>query len=186
MGDGGACVRLTATSRASSYDRRAADSDLIRVLLICGAGPELAGFVLVAWDVIDDRRELRALSGRDVLIQSGAARLDMKVGMTTEVVRDPVPVPSVDERVATLESEVELLKRTLNETAERERAARRALSDQAATWVAEARRETWELRQELRPLIGRVSAGNLRRRSWGVVLFAVGLIVQSIANYGSL
>jgi hypothetical protein len=62
----------------------------------------------------------------------------------------------------------------------------RDMLDTVSGWVAEARREVFDLKQELRPIIGRTAAGNIRRRGLGVGLFAVGVIVQTIANVAAI
>ena len=65
---------------------------------------------------------------------------------------------------------------------EREKRAHGEILDRVAEWVGEARREVFDLRQEIRPLIGRAVAGRLWLRVIGVGAFLVGLGLQTAGN----
>jgi hypothetical protein len=95
-------------------------------------------------------------------------------------------VPSVEERVATLEGEVAKLHTRLDGEAERRVAATRELADRFGEQLAEVQREVFDLGQRLRPVIGEAAAGQVWRRALGVVLFAIGLTLQTIANVAAL
>jgi hypothetical protein len=158
----------------------------ISVLLIAGAMLELVGVGLVAWDVLDARRVRVELSRRHLQLQADPGRLTVSGFPATATVDGPAPEPTLEQRVERVEREAELLRRDLGELEQRETRAHRAMSDTFAGWVGEARAEVHELREELRPLIGRTAAGNLRRRAVGVLLFAAGLTLQTAANLGAL
>jgi|SoimicmetaTmtLPC_FD_contig_41_4233899_length_787_multi_3_in_0_out_0_2 hypothetical protein len=161
---------------------------MIAALLIVGALLEILGLGLVAWDVYDARRQRVVLSHQDQLVQVGAAtEHNRALGMTAVGgATEPPPVPPLEERVATLEGELEQMGRRLDQEAERHVRDHRAMTDEFSKWVAEARREVFDLEQKLRPMIGAAAAGNIRRRGIGVGLFALGLIVQTAANVAAL
>jgi hypothetical protein len=161
---------------------------VIAALLIVGALLELLGLGLVAWDVYDARRQRVALSRQDQLVQVGTAiEHNRALGMTVVGgATETPPVPPLEERVATLEGELEQMGRRLDQEAERHVRDHRAMSDEFAKWVAEGRREVFDLEQKLRPMIGGAAAGNIKRRGIGVGLFALGLIIQMAANVAAL
>jgi hypothetical protein len=160
---------------------------MIAALLIVGALLELLGLGLVASDVYDARRQRVAFSRQDRLVQVGTAtEHDGALGMPAAGATEPPPVPPLEERVATLEGELEQMGRRLEQEAERHVRDHRAMADEFSRWVAEARREVFDLEQKLRPMIGVAAAGNIKRRGIGVGLFALGLIVQTAANVAAL
>jgi hypothetical protein len=91
-------------------------------------------------------------------------------------------VPPLEERVAALERELVAMGKRLDAADERHVREHRELTDRFSGWIAEARREIFDLEQKLRPVIGAAAAGNIRRRVLGVGLFATGLLMQTIAN----
>jgi len=155
-------------------------------LVVTGAVLELAGLALVAWDVWDARRESMKLSRKDVLVQPPPAEATSRAFPPTVVGGAPPSVPPLEEHVQQLAHEVEELRRRLDAEAERHVQDHREMTNRFAGWVAEARHEAFDLRNELRPLIGKAAAGNLWRRGIGVGLFALGVIVQMAANIASL
>lgn len=161
---------------------------MIAALLIAGAVLELVGLGLVAWDVYDARNQRVVLARQDQLVQVGTAtEHNRAVGMTAiGGATEPPRVPPLEERVATLEGEPEQMGRRLDQEAERHVRDHRAMTDEFSRWVAEARREVFDLGQKLRPMIGVAAAGNIKRRGIGVGLFALGLIVQTAANVAAL
>ena len=68
--------------------------------------------------------------------------------------------PGIVKTVQKLESEVESLSRQLERHQDERKRHHRELLDTVAGWVAEARREVFDLREELRPMIGRAAHGN--------------------------
>ncbi|MBA2372133.1 MAG: hypothetical protein H0V71_10885 [Chloroflexi bacterium] len=156
------------------------------VLMVAGAILELAGLALVALDVRQSHREGERLSRPDKLIQVGAAIAHARAFAPTVQGGGTPPVPSLEERVSTLEDEVERLQRDLRAAEERETHAHREMTDRFAEWIAEARRETFDLGQALKGLIGTVAAGNVRRRVAGVALFGAGLFLQTVGNLAAL
>ena len=146
---------------------------------------EAVGLGLVAFDLRDLRRERVQRSSRDKLVQLGAAADATAAGIPGVIVitgGEPSPQPPLEERVARLEREAREIRGLLDEVGAREKRDHRAILDQVSGWVAEARLETWNLRQELRPLIGRAVAGNLGRRLFGLALFLAGLGLQTAGN----
>jgi hypothetical protein len=159
---------------------------MIAALLIAGAMLELVGLGLVAWDVYDARRQRVVLARQDKLIQVPAAIAHAR-GFAPSVSAGEKPEPPpLEERVATLERELERMGRRLDQEAEQHVHDHRAMTDRFGEWIAEARREVFELEQRLRPMIGIAAAGNIRRRGLGVLLFAAGLLVQTAANVAAL
>lgn len=159
----------------------------IRALLVSGAALELIGLWLVAWDVWDARRQRDALARRDQLVQlSPGIEHDRAVGGIAVHGGGDSPVPSTEERIATLEGEVANLHTRLDDEAERRVEATRALADRFGEQLAEVQREVFDLGQRLRPVIGEAAAGKVWRRALGVCLFALGLTLQTIANVASL
>jgi hypothetical protein len=155
-------------------------------LIIVGVSLELAGLAMVALDVRQSRRDVERMSRQDVLVQAPAAAAKAQGFPPMLHGGEMDAVPLLEERVAILEREVERLQHDLVAIEDRETAAHRELTARFAEWIAEARRETFELGQQLRPMIGRVAAGNVRRRASGVGLFAAGLIVQTAGNLMAL
>jgi len=155
-------------------------------LLIAGVVLELGGLGMVALDVRQSRREVERMSRQDNLIQPPAAGATGEAFAPTLVGSETPAVPSLEERVSTLEGEVERLQRDLRAAENRETLAQWELTGRFAEWIAEARRETFDLGQRLRPMIATVAAGNVRRRAAGVGLFAAGLILQTVGNLTAL
>jgi hypothetical protein len=152
------------------------------LLLVLGAALELAGIALVAWDVFDARRVRERLSSPDKLVQVPPLVASAR-GIPPTVAGTGSPaVPPLDERVQKLEHEVETLSERIDKHRRESKQDHRDMLDTVSGWVGEARREVFELKQQLRPIIGRAAAGNIRRRGLGVVLFAIGLIMQTVAN----
>jgi len=156
------------------------------VLMVAGAILELAGLALVALDVRQSHREGERLSRPDKLIQVGTGLVHARGFPPTGYGGGTPPVPSLEARVSTLESEVERLQRDLRVAEEWETRAHREMTDRFAGWIAEARRETFDLGQAVKALIGNVAAGNVRRRVAGVALFGAGLVLQTAANLSAL
>ena len=163
------------------------NDSVIRALLVIGALLELSGLVLVAWDVLTARRQRADLSRPDKLIQPSAARGSTEVsGTVTAEGGGPPPVPTLEDRVASIESGLSALHARLDAEAERHVDEHRELTDRIGGWIAEVRREVFDLEQRLRPVIGSVAAGHIGRRALGVVLFAIGVLVQTVANFAAL
>ena len=152
-------------------------------LISIGAALELFGIVFVAVDVWESARQRAQLSHPDRVVQLEAAA---EAGATANpgVVTGggPVAQPSLEERVGRLEDEVERTGRMLDTFRKQEKEAHREMLDRVSKWVAEARHEVFELREELRPLIGEAVAGNLVRRGVGVAAFLAGLVLQTVGN----
>jgi len=161
---------------------------VIGTLLVLGAALELLGLGLVARDVWDARRQRDALARQDQLVQMTPAlehsralgALDVQGG------GDPPPLPPLEERVASLEGDIADLHARFDAEAERQVQAHRALDDRFGARFAELQREVFDLGQRLRPVIGAAAAGKVWRRALGVGLFAVGLILQTVANVAAL
>ena len=159
----------------------------IVALLVSGAALELLGLGLVAWDVWDARRQRDALARQDQLVQLEPVIHSRALGeLGVEDGIAGAEPPPLEERVATLEGHVANLHTRLDEEAERRVEATRALTDQFGARIAEVQRQMFDLEQRLRPQIGAVAAGKVRRRVLGVVLFAIGLMLQTIANVAAL
>jgi hypothetical protein len=136
--------------------------------------------------VREARNESMRLSRRHVLSQVEPAEVRAIAFPVTLVGGAPPSVAPLEERVQKLARDVEALGRRLDREAERHVQDHRAMTKDFAGWIAEARREVFDLRNELRPLIGKAAAGNLWQRAIGVGLFALGVVVQMIANLASL
>jgi hypothetical protein len=162
---------------------------VLLVLLVVGAALELGGLGLVAWDVLAAKRQRAVFSLRNQLVQVPGIASERAIGGVTVhggVQPGDLPAPTLDERVEQLERDAESVQRSLAAIDEREERNHDALLDRVGGLVAEARRETFELREELRPLIGHTVAGSIGRRWLGVALFALGLVVQTVANVAAL
>ena len=159
----------------------------IVALLVSGAALELIGLGLVAWDVWDARRQRDTLALQHQLVQ-GSPVIEHERALGVIAVQgggDP-PVPTMEERVGTLEGEVANLYKRLDDEADRRVETARALTDRFGERIAEVKREMFDLEQRLRPTIGMAAAGKVWRRGLGVVLFALGLTLQTIANVAAL
>jgi hypothetical protein len=137
---------------------------VIVLLLVLGAALELSGIALVAWDVLGARREREQLSSRDVTVQVGAARAAAEGNPPKSDASSPRVTAPLEERVHSLERDVEKLSQRIDLNRRESKRDDRDMLDTVSDWVAEARQEVFELKQELRPTIGRVAAGNIRRR----------------------
>lgn len=100
--------------------------DAIVVLLVSGAALELLGLMLVAWDVVDARRQRAQFSRRNQLVQVGGIASERKIGGVTVLGGVPpgeAPTPTLVERVAQLERDAEVARKrfaAIEESAKRD------------------------------------------------------------------
>ena len=147
--------------------------------LVVGAVLELAGIGLVGVDVYVARRTRDALSKPPIAVQIDPAEEHDVAMLVSAVGGRRAGAKGVEERIAALEAEHREIRARLDASDER---AVRAYRDHRPGWGMEARRDASDVRSGLMPMIGAAAAGNVRNRALGAALFAVGLVVQSVAN----
>jgi hypothetical protein len=114
-------------------------------LLIVGAILEFGGIALIGADVVDASRERRRLSRPDVLVQPSPAEATAVTFPPTLAGADPASEQSPEQRLQQLEREAILTRRKLDAMEEQAKRDQWETQEPVAAWVAEARRETWQV-----------------------------------------
>jgi hypothetical protein len=135
-------------------------------LVVLGAVLEGVGLVLLALDLLSAAQRKAKLTRPNQLVQVPGLVSEGSIGVpqvTTTGEQAPPPEPTLPERVEAVEARVEEVAASVDRLEERMKDDLRAVSDEAARWVAEARREVFDSYQEARGC----SAGNWGRISGG-------------------
>jgi hypothetical protein len=138
-------------------------------LVVLGAVLEGGGHVLLARDLLSAAQRKAKLTRRNQLVQVPGLVSEGSIGVpqvTTTEEQAPPPEPTLPERVEAVEARVEEVAASVDRLEEKMKDDLRAVSDQAARLVAEARREVFDSYQEARGLLG--------EELWGASMAALG------------
>ena len=154
-------------------------------LIVIGAVLEGFGFLSVAFDLRSVGRESKELRRIDkvVMAEAALATADAMAAEGEETSMGGHPeVPTLEDRVKRLETEIEAVVIELGWLKRREEKRRRRILTTTGSWVDHAQQEAYDLVQETRRTLGEAIGGRIWLRWVGLGVFALGLGVQTWGN----
>jgi hypothetical protein len=145
-------------------------------LTAAGAAFELLGLVLIAWEIRNNRRQAEVVLSAPIVKTVGKA---LEVSSAIKAHATGGREPTTEERVAHLEQEVAELRHHVDESLGRERRER---EERVAETLSQAEDRSIELDRRTRHNLRDVLVGNVRLRVTGLVLFMVGVALQTVGN----